>query len=177
MALFLGADFVASVILKDEALAAPLRISSIVVLAYAFYTVLIGLLNGTRHYGRQAGLDVVFSTLKTALMVAAVVVTGSATWAFGGFAVTAMLVLVLAVPVSRVAMAGAPSGGRAPTAREFLRYLLPLAAYALVLNLLLQADVVALKAALGRVGGEGAADAASAVAGVYGAARNVSLLQ
>ena len=176
MALFLGADFVASVILKDEALAAPLRISSIVVLAYAFYTVLIGLLNGTRHYGRQAGLDVVFSTLKTALMVAAVVVTGSATWAFGGFAVTAMLVLVLAVPVSRVAMAGAPSGGRAPTAREFLRYLLPLAAYALVLNLLLQADVVALKAALGRVGGEGAADAASAVAGVYGAARNVSLL-
>ncbi len=182
LALFLGAGVIAEVVLKDEALATPLRIASIVVLVYAVYTVLIGLLNGTRNYGRQAGLDVVFSTLKTTLMVAAVIATGSAAWAFGGFAATAMVMLILALPLTRAALAGAspegagPTAPAPPTAREFLRYLLPLAAYALVLNLLLQIDVVALKAALGRAGAPGAADAASAAAGIYGATRNVSLL-
>lgn len=176
LVLFLGAGVIASDLLRDAALEAPLRVASIVVLCYAFYSVLVGLLNGTRRFGRQAGLDVTFSTLKTGLMVVAVVATGSATWAFGGFAATAVAVLILAIPVSRVALAGAGTGGAAPSARAFLRYLLPLAAYALVLNLLLQADVVFLKGALGRAAGEGAADAASAVAGVYGAARNVSLL-
>ena len=176
LALLLGADLLASGVLNDEALAAPLRAASLVVLAYTFYTVLIGLLNGTRHFGRQAGLDITFSTLKTGLMVAAVVATGSVTWAFLGFAATSLVVLALAVPVAAVALKEVPAGGRTPSAREFLRYLLPLAAYALVLNLLLQADVVSLKAMLGRAGGEGAANAASVAAGVYGAARNVSLL-
>jgi O-antigen/teichoic acid export membrane protein len=180
LAMVAGADLLAGGALRDPLLAAPLRVASVVVVCYAAYSVLVGLLNGTRHFGRQAALDVTFSTLKTGLMVAAVVATGSAAWAFGGFAVTSAAVLALAVVLHRVAVEGGDAGDGASRGEgaALLRYLLPLAAYALVLNLLLQADVVALKAALGRVGdgGAAAADAASAAAGVYGAARNVSLL-
>ncbi len=177
LAMLLGSGVLASEFLHDEALALPLAVSSVVILAYAFYSVLVGVLNGTRRFGRQAGLDVAFSTLKTGLMVAAVVATGSVTWAFGAFATTAVVVLILAIPVAVAALqADAVGRGTETSSRAYLRYLLPLALYALFLNLLLQADVVALKAILGGRAGEGAAEAASAVAGVYGAARNVSLL-
>jgi len=164
--------------LSDERLALPLRIASIVVLAYTYYAVLVGLVNGATRYGTQAGLDVTFSTLKTILMVALVVATGSAAWAFAGFAAAAIVVLVVAARVGRLPPA-AGAGGTPGLERRFLSFLLPLAGYALVLNLLLQADVVAIKAAFG--GGLGfdgseAADAASFAAGVYGAAKNVALL-
>jgi O-antigen/teichoic acid export membrane protein len=176
LALLLGADLLASTFLRDSLLAPPLRIASLVVVAYAFYAVLVGLLNGTRRFGTQAALDVTFSTLKTAFMITAVVATGSVAWAFGGFAAAALLVLILAVFLVPRALPDVP---REPgiTMAPLARYLVPLAAYALVLNLLLQADVIGLKAVLGRAGIDGAgADLASASAGIYGAAKNIALL-
>lgn len=165
--------------LSDGRLALPLRIASIVVLAYTYYAVLVGLVNGATRYGAQAGLDVTFSTLKTALMVALVVATGSVAWAFAGFATAAVVVLAVAAFVVRLPAATAGAATGTGLERRFLGYLLPLAGYALVLNLLLQADVVAIKASFGGgfgFGGTEAADAASFAAGVYGAAKNVALL-
>jgi len=169
----LGAGWLARVLLRDEALAGPIRAASGVVIAYAFYAVIVGVLNGRRFFARQAALDMTFSTLKTASMVAVVAWTGSVTGAFGAFAASAAAVLGLALWMGRVSEASGP-GDRTPGVRDLLHYLVPLGGYALVLNLLLQADVIALKAFLGAVG-EGP-EGASAVAGVYGAARNVSLL-
>lgn len=171
----LGAGWLARGLLRDEALAGPIRAASGVVIAYAFYAVLVGVLNGRRFFARQAVLDMTFSTLKTASMVAVAFWTGSVTGTFGAFAASAAAVLGLALWVGRDP--GPPGGNRVPTARDLLHYLVPLGGYALVLNLLLQADVIALKAFLGAVaeGPEGVGRA-SAVAGIYGAARNVSLL-
>ena len=169
--------------LADPSLAMPLRVASFVVLAYAWYAVLVGVLNGRRRFGAQATLDVTFSTLKTVLMVAAVVLSGSVTLAFGGFAVAAFSVLAIASVFAASEADGPVWRLRAPSAalvRRYLRFLLPLAGYALVLNVVLQADVVAVKIAVG--GGwhllqaGTAADHASAAAGIYGAARNVALL-
>lgn len=172
---------VSSRLLKDPGIAAPLLISSLVVGAYVVYAALIGLLNGTRNFGRQAGMDILFSTLKTVLMILAIVASGSVALAFGGFAATALVVLVVAAFMTHGVVSRSPAGNVQPRLlSRYFGYLLPLAAYALVLNLLLQADVIWLKASLGRVvDGLTAADAASRAskaAGIYGAARNVALL-
>ncbi len=174
LALFAGAGLLATGLLGDERLALPIRVASIVVLAYTFYAALVGLFNGTRRFGYQAGLDITFSTLKTGLMIAVVVVTGSVAWSFGAFAIAAVAILAVALVLARRTLWVAPRDPSLALA-PLLRYLLPLSGYALVLNLLLQADVIGLKAALGQATGV-AADAASATAGIYGAAKNVALL-
>ncbi|HOI10689.1 MAG TPA: hypothetical protein PK313_09470 [Myxococcota bacterium] len=173
LAMFAGAGWIASGPLGDALLGTPIRVASIVVLAYAFYAALVGLFNGTRRFGRQAGLDVTFSTLKTGLMVAAVVATGSVAWAFGAFAAAAVAVLAIAAVLARTTLWDAPRDPSLALA-PLLRFVLPLSGYALVLNLLLQADVIGLKAVLGQ--GAADADVASATAGIYGAAKNVALL-
>lgn len=174
LAMFAGADLVAGHLLGDGQLGLPIRVASMVVIAYAFYAALVGLFNGTRRFGHQAALDVTFSTMKTGLMVAAVVLTGSVAWAFGAFATAAFAVLVIALALARRTL-WTPPQDRTVTPGPLLRYLLPLSGYALVLNLLLQADVIGLKAVLG-LGTGVAADTASAAAGIFGAAKNVALL-
>jgi len=114
-------------------------------------------------------------------MVAAVVLTGSVAWTFGAFSAAAVLVLAVAFVVTPM---GGSAGATPVPGRRVLEYLLPLAGYAFLLNLLLQADVIGVKASLGGLhqafGGEGfdggAADRASGAAGVYGAAKNVAML-
>lgn len=177
-AMFLFAEDISGFLLRDPGLGTPLRVASLVVLAYAYYAVLVGTLNGTRRFGRQAALDVTYSTMKTAFMVALVVATSSVTWAFGGFAAAAFLVLGVALFVASLdpeATAGEP------VKKRYLSFLLPLGGYALVLNLLLQADIIGIKASLG--GGLDAwwsnpalADEASLAAGIYGAAKNVATI-
>ena len=178
LGMFLFADELSGFLLRDPGLGTPLRVASLVVLAYAYYAVLVGTLNGTRRFGRQAALDVTYSTMKTAFMVALVVATGSVTWAFGGFATAAFLVLGLAFFVAGL---GPDAGSGDPLKKRYLSFLLPLGGYALVLNLLLQADIIGIKASLG--GGLNAwwsdpalADEASFAAGIYGAAKNVATI-
>lgn len=173
--------FIASSLLSDPGIAQPLLVSGLVVLAYMYYAAIIGLLNGSRHFGRQAAMDILFSTLKTGLMIAVVVLSGSVALSYGAFAAAAWTVLMVAAFVSSRAFSGVPRSSRGGLdLKEYLSYLLPLAGYALVLNLLLQADVIALKGILGRLsdsaGAVAVVDAASAAAGIYGAAKNVALL-
>jgi len=180
--LFFGfSGLIAANVLNDPGISMPLMVSSLVVVAYMIYSTMIGLLNGTRNFGRQAGLDILFSTLKTVLMIAAVVATGSVALSYGAFAAAAWIVLLVAVLLAGRVVGNAPSGvvQKGLTGR-YLSYLLPLAAYALVLNLLLQADVIWLKAVIGHGSAAGTsasvADHASLVAGIYGFAKNVALL-
>jgi len=115
---------------------------------------------------------VTFATLKTILMLAAVVATGSVAWTFGGFSAAALLILIVAFWVARLRPEDRQGSGAATTGR-YLAFLAPLALYALVLNLLLQADVILLKALLGR---GLSAEGASRAAGLFGAAKNLALL-
>ena len=157
---------------EDPELTRPIQAASFVILAYAYYAVLVGILNGTRRFARQAGLDMTFSTLKTGLMIGVVAATRSVSAAFGAFSIAAVAVLLLAVFVARPRER--EPDAETPGIRRYLGYLLPLGGYALVLNLLLQADILALKAALGAATGD--ADAASRAAGIYGAVKNVAMI-
>lgn len=172
-AMFGFANWIGTDLLGDPQLSEPLRAASFVVAAYAVYAVLVGLLNGRRRFLAQASLDVTFSTLKTGLMVAAVVLFASVTLAFVAFALAAFIALVCALVVTH------PTYGTTNTApiREYARFLFPLALYAFVMNMLLQADVISIKVSFrGPLETPLLADAASSSAGIYGAARNVALV-
>lgn len=173
LTLLAGAGALGDLVFRDAALTGPIRAASFVVIAYAYYAALVGTLNGTRRFASQAALDITFSTLKTGLMIGAVLLTGSVTAAFASFSVAAVGVLLVAIVV--VTRGVWPRGqGEATPPSQYLAYLLPLGAYALLLNLLLQMDILGIKVALGQ--STGLSDHASRVAGVYGAAKNVAMI-
>lgn len=119
----------------------PLRILTGVLLVYGLYAPLVGVLNGRRQFARQAGLDAIFATMRTLLLI------GGAWWfvsrglgveaALGGFVLAALLILLAALGWAGVGRSG-PGG---PTAREHLRFIGPLFAGQFALNLLMQSDL------------------------------------
>ena len=63
--LFVTAPAISGLLL-DEQLTPLLRVAAVVVFAYALYAAIVGSLNGRHEFVKQAGLDVIFSTLRTA---------------------------------------------------------------------------------------------------------------
>jgi stage V sporulation protein B len=122
-------------------LAMYFRVSSGVVLAYAFYATLIGVLNGTRRFGRQALFDVSYASLKTVGVVGAAAAGLSVLGVFSGMAAAAGVILIVAVVV--VGVRGG-TGGHGYEGR-LARFMLPVMAYTLVLSLLLTVDLWVLK--------------------------------
>jgi stage V sporulation protein B len=117
------------------------RLFSGVLLAYALYGPLIGVLNGQQRFLHQAGLDVMAATLRTIAMV------GAAWWfmrtyqegvagAAIGFGVSASLMFLIAVSLT-----GLGRRGMGPSAAEHLRFIGPLLLGQFILNLLFQADL------------------------------------
>src|SRR5262249_52497699 len=105
MALSLGFAMAAGTIARLESaphLAAPLRLTALVVLLYGLYAPLVGALNGRRRFLDQAGLDTAYSVLRTAGLAAGAVlfsrigvdrVMGS----LGGFIAAAAVILPAAL--------------------------------------------------------------------------------
>ena len=188
-------------LLHDSQARMPLIVASGVVFCYAFYAVVIGIVNGMKRFGTQAAFDIGFATMKTVFILGLVAAGTGVVGAFAGFSVAAALILVAALFV-----AGRIPKSEAATSlslREYLVFGAPLVAYFFVLNLFLQGDVIALKS-LGFapikasfVKSSGAMDlffsgfglnvdqgmlsslsaaTASTVAGVFGAAKNVAMI-
>lgn len=86
---------------NDAGLTPYLRLSSLIVISYSFYAVYMGFINGLKQFGKQAALDMTFSTLKLLLVVGlAFVMTRfdlALAGAIGGFGLAAFLVLVIAI--------------------------------------------------------------------------------
>lgn len=83
----------------DPELIPHLRLASGVILAYSFYAVFVGAANGARQFHKQAGLDMLFSTLRTGLVLAAAMVFHATLPAVAAFVVAALLILMVAVGV------------------------------------------------------------------------------
>ncbi len=150
---------------------APLLVLALVALLYGIYAPIIGYLNGTRRFGKQAGLDVIFATLRTLGLVGFgyAFVTRGFSGALGttvGWVAAAACIVPLAIrstglgkgilqratPPARGTVAGVP------TARAYLTMLLPIAGAQLCTNVLMQVDI----ALLGRFLSQGSAVAALA---------------
>jgi len=123
--------------LRDPRLETPLRVAAAIVPAYALYAVNVGFLNGRRQFGRQASLDITYSTLRLALTLGAVLLGFGVAGAVAGFAAAALVILgVSALLVVREPRASAPF-----SMREFLHFGGWLVALTLLANLLLTADL------------------------------------
>lgn len=166
----LAAGTVAEHGLHDGALAPLLRVEAIVVASYALYAALVGALNGRRRFAPQAGLDMGFSVLRTIGLVGGAAIGFGAIGSLSGLASAAVGILVIALFV-----VGTGSASRSlPLGKHFALFL-PIAAYQLALNGLLQLDLLMLKrvaAELAIEAGRSAEDAAALASRLSGFYRN-----
>jgi stage V sporulation protein B len=146
---------------------APDVIGPILVLAgvaclYGLYAPLIGYLNGTSRFTRQALLDVTFATLRTVGLVGVGYAFARRGWSgvlgtTAGWVCAAALIVPLAAQstgLGKPLASGEPRPSQVPTAGAYLKLLGPIAGAQLCTNALLQIDF----ALLGRfLGGSAAA--------------------
>jgi len=168
-------------------IARPLAIAAGVVLVYGCYAPLVGSLNGRSLFTKQAALDTLFATLRTAGLIGAGYIF-QRRWGAGlegavtGFVLAAVCIVPLALfwaGTGRSARGGAPSG---VTPRAYLAMLGPLALAQLFTNALMQSDITLLgrflslsaPAAVGA--GVDAAHAADEWVGVYRACQLFAFL-
>ncbi len=183
LAFIVGSPWLAEAF-ADPNLAPLLAISGGVTLCYCFYAILIGYLNGRKAFGRQALMDVSFSTLKSAATVGLVLLAGvsGALWGFVGTAAAMLLmVAVLAWRFERAHPASPPtqalpSATDAETAKRLVTYILWVMLYTFCTNGVLRADLFLLQSLLGASLQEGQASVAHHLSGIYGAMQYISRL-
>jgi stage V sporulation protein B len=176
-ALFAGADLLGAGVLHDPRLPSLLRIGAVVVLDYSVYAALVGALNGRRRFRAQAGLDITFATLRTGLVLGLAATPLRVTGAIAGFAIASVIILLVALVLLRdeLRQRATTTVSTADFARRYARFFAPVLVYQLALNLVLQADLLVMKAVLARR--EGVDEAAiNTLAGIYKAVQNFAFL-
>ncbi|MGZ3421103.1 MAG: hypothetical protein ACXVEE_24730 [Polyangiales bacterium] len=127
-------------------LARPLHAMAAILLLYGAYAPLVGALNGVQAFGAQAGLDALYSTLRTAGLVLGGwwLAKGGGDGAFGaslGFVVAAATILPIAILATRrIEDEGPATFDR----RDHLAFLVGLLAMQGFQSLLLQIDLIVL---------------------------------
>jgi stage V sporulation protein B len=145
---------------RADDVVAPLLVLAGVTLLYGLYAPLIGFLNGTNRFGRQALLDVIFATLRTLGLVGVgwEFVKHGLSGVLGttvGWVSAAAIIVPLAAQstgLGKALRSGARPAG-VPTSRAYIGMLVPIAGAQLCTNLLMQIDI----ALLGRFLSEAAA--------------------
>jgi stage V sporulation protein B len=140
---------------------APLLVLALVALLYGIYAPIIGYLNGTKRFGQQAGLDVIFATLRTVGLIGfgyAFVkrgLSGVLGTTVGWVAAAACIVPLaarsarLGAKASRAEEASADAAD-VPRAGAYLAMLVPIAGAQLCTNVLMQIDIALLGRFLSR---------------------------
>lgn len=179
--LFLGADLIGGGLLHDPRLPTLLRIGAVIVGNYSVYAALVGALNGQRRFRAQAGLDVSFATMRTALVIGLAAAAGVA-GSIAGFAGASAVILAAALALNLKdlrargdAATGEDQRSLGAFAREYAGFFVPVLVYQLALNLVLQSDLLVLKAMLSRTTSL-SVEAINALAGTYKAVQNFAFL-
>lgn len=126
----------------DPTMVMPLRVSTLIPLAYSFYAIYIGYLNGQQKFFQQAVLDISYSTLKLLLIVILVLATHNVLGAILGFGLAALLVLFFAPFIA--GKTEHPSENT-PSIGTLLRFQSTLLGSILVSNILARVDLLLLK--------------------------------
>ncbi len=185
----IASPWIASGYFNDPTLGAPMQLSSLIILFYAFYATFVGYLNGRKLFVHQAAFDITFQTMKTAAILGFVIAGAGVIGAVGGFAGAAGAIAVISGVVTIRLMRRSPDPPLAadaePTSDRFRRlagFLVGVMIYTFALNGLMRADLFVLKSvassapeslpALGAIFGA----VSDKIAGFYGAALNLSRL-
>lgn len=172
-----GAGLVGEGLLGDPQLPPLLRVAAIIAGNYSVYAALVGALNGQQRFRAQATLDMTFATLRTALVIGLAATAWKVAGAVAGFAVASAAIVVVAFATVRAqpASPGARSEGFGAFARRYLGFFAPVLVYQLALNMVLQADLLVLKALLVRRAGM-TLERANELVGIYKAVQNFAFL-
>lgn len=137
-----------SLLLGAPHIGSALVVLGVVLAAYGVYTPLVGVLNARRDFLKQAGFDVLATTLRTAGLLGGAYLASrewlparGSTGAALGFAVASVVVVSLALHVVGLGRAGPSTLERS----EYAAFLWPLLRGQIVLNLLFQADSLLLR--------------------------------
>lgn len=165
-------------LLRDPDLPPLLRVASVVTGMYCVYAALVGALNGAQRFVAQASLDVLFATLRTALIVTLAWAGLGVRGAVSGFALASVVITAVALGVVRRSPStpgalGAPKGAR--FAVEYWGFFAPVLLYQLALNMVMQADVLVMQAVLAREAGA-TREAVKGLIGVYKSVQNFAFL-
>lgn len=154
------------------------RLVAAIPFLYGFYAVYVGLANGLRRFATQAAFDVLFSTLKTILLLGGAYAFGrmggspssAVTGAFAGFVAAAVIILLVASRV--MGRVKSPEGVVFPV-RRLTMFMTGVVIYAALVNMALNYDLFWLR----RFAGAAAeATRADALVGNYEALRTLALL-
>jgi stage V sporulation protein B len=147
-----------------------MRISALIVLAYSFYAIFIGVLNGTRRFTAQAAFDVSYSTLRTVAIIGAAAAGLGVLGVFGAFVAAAIFICAAAA-----FWVGPLSGGTASTLtlRDFAREGGGIFGYTLLFNLLLFLDSQLLRPLVALGDPSASAEFLARLSGMYGAVQNL----
>ena len=173
LALFVLAPLLGEQLLRDAALVPLLRASSVVILAYGFYSTAIGTLNGAQRFETQAVVDGTFSTVRTLGLLGGALALHVALGPMLGFAIAATVMACIGIERAGLYKQG---DGNAPAWPMHLALLLPLALYQLALNGVLQLDLEVLKLIANTTHDEAGREAASHASGLYRAAQTLSFV-
>lgn len=128
-------------LLSDQSLTPYLRVVSIIIFCYAIYAAFIGCFNGRRMFFHQALMDIIFATLKVGVILVLAWLGFGVMGAVSGFALTAVIMMFVAfILVGR----GERTGGI--TWKDILRFEAWIIIFALISNLLMNADLYLVKA-------------------------------
>ena len=116
-------------------LTSAFRLSAIIPACYTFYAVFRGYLNGRRLFGREAILDVSFSTLKPVAMLSLAFAGYGVAGAMGGFGAAAFGITLIALFMAR----GGGDHTHVPV-RSLLRFELAIMVYTALFYLLINCD-------------------------------------
>ncbi len=140
-AIYLALAGVIARLSEDRGITNLLRITAGVVVCYSFYAVFVGTANGRRQFTRQAGLDILFATLRASLVVGAAAAGFGVRGALIGFVVAAGAILTVAAVVVGMWR----TGGEVFPTRRVLAFLGQVALYAAIMNLIMFVDQLLLK--------------------------------
>jgi stage V sporulation protein B len=130
-----------------------LRVLSLVVLAYTVYAAFVGVMNGRQLFVKQASVDVLYATLRTAGLLGGGYLLAKQGFRMGalgsilGFAGAALLIVPVAARLIGLGSKPADAAAAAsagPDLKAYLGFLARLALVQLLLNALMQADITLL---------------------------------
>jgi O-antigen/teichoic acid export membrane protein len=125
---------------QDMSKAGPIALAAIIILVYSFYSVLVGSANGQRAFHKQAGLDMTASTLR-AIAILGAAAAGAGLWGvIGGWAAAAIGVFLVAA-----FWVGLPKGVAKDRVGPMSLFLLGVAGYLIIMQLISTADQLLLK--------------------------------
>lgn len=140
---FIAAAPVVAWLLHDMSKTAPLMLAGLIVGGYSFYAVFIGTANGLQQFHKQAGLDVLFATLRVAGLLGMAMAGMGVIGVVGGW--VAAVGVILCASVVWIGLPGTIAPEDRLPVGPMIRFFAGVAIYLVLFNALMFADSLLIK--------------------------------